>query len=46
MENSHRKEDENRNPLLEHRYIKNETLIENSDVIHENASEPYYFNYL
>ena len=46
IENSHRKENENRNPLFEHRYIKSETLIKNNDVIHENASQPYYFNYL
>ena len=46
IENSHRKENENRNPLFEHMYIKSETLIENNDVIHENGSQPYYFNYL
>lgn len=46
METSLRKENENRNPLFEHRNIKNETLIENNDVIQENASQPYYFNYL
>ena len=37
MEDSDHNENENRNPLHEHRYIENETLILNNYIIHKIA---------